>query len=136
VDVVLVATDFSSLSRRAEDLGHRLAQAMGARLHLLHVIEPIDDPETADEETREFHRTLEEKARAQLEEAAARLTGVEVTFSVVLGRPSQSVLLEAEARGASLIVVGSTPIAEGQPPRLSTGQQVAWFATRPVLLVP
>jgi nucleotide-binding universal stress UspA family protein len=40
---VLVATDFSDCSKAALDCGRAIADAFGARLHLLHAVPPIAD---------------------------------------------------------------------------------------------
>lgn len=130
---LLVAMDFTEASERALALGAELARGIGANLHLLHVVEPIDDPEEADEETREFHRDLEEKARLRLEETLASFSGLEVNFSVVLGHRHLAILRVAREREARVIVMGTTP---RQPDRPSVSHQVAALADRPVLLVP
>lgn len=134
--VVLVATDFSEVSERAEGRAGELARSMEARLHLVHVVEPIDDPEQADEETREFHRSLEVRASRLLQERIGQWTGLSVTYSVVLGHRPQSILRVADQEEADVLVLGTHPVGEGEQPRGSTSQRVSWFSRRPVLLVP
>lgn len=136
MQLVLVATDFTDTSRRAEERALLLARATGARVHLLHVVEPIDDPDDTDEETQEFHRTLEQRASERLQESAARFEGVTVGYSVVLGHRPQSILRVADQREADLVVLGCHPVAEGEAPRATTSQRVSWFSRRPVMLVP
>ena len=134
--VVLVATDFSEVSERAEGRASELARSMNARLHLVHVVEPIDDPEDTDEETREFHRSLEVRASQLLQERMGQWVGISVSYSVVLGHRPQSILRVAEQEEADMLVLGTHPMDEGELPRGSTSQRVSWFSRRPVLLVP
>lgn len=134
--VVLVATDFTELSERAESQARELAQSLNARLHFVHVVEPIDDPEDTDEETREFHRSLEVRASERLKERAGRQVGLSVSYSVVLGHRPHSILRVADEEEADLLVLGTHPMGEGDVPRGSTSQRVSWFSRRPVLLVP
>lgn len=134
--VVLVATDFTELSQRAELKALELARGMKARVHLVHVVEPIDDPDDTDEETQDFHRSLEEKATVRLQESAGQFTGLEVSVAVILGHRHQSILREADQQEADLVVLGTHTLEEGQPPQSNTSQRVLWFSRRPVLLVP
>ena len=134
--VVLLATDFSELSERAEERARELAHALEARLHLVHVVEPIDNPEEADEDTRDFHRSLQERASQKLQQRAERMNGQSVSYSVVLGHRPQSILRAADQQGADLVVLGTHPMEEGETPRGTTSQRVSWYCRRPVLLVP
>ncbi len=134
--VVLVATDFTEVSERAEDRAGELARSLNARLHMLHVVEPIDDPEDSDEETREFHLCLQERASELLQQRVVRMVGLSVSYSVVLGHRPQSILRVADQEEADYLVLGTHPMDEGDRLRGSTSQRVSWFSRRPVLLVP
>ncbi len=134
--VVLVATDFTEVSGRAEDRASELARSLNARLHMLHVVEPIDDPEESDEDTRGFHHDLQVRASEMLQQRVGRLSGLAVSYSVVLGHRPQSILRVADQEEADLLVLGTHPMDEGDRPRGSTSQRVSWFSRRPVLLVP
>lgn len=134
--VVLVATDFTEVSTRAERKAEELARGMNARVHLVHVVEPIDDPDDTDEETREFHRSLEEKASLRLQESAGHFEGLAVSCAVILGHRHQCILREADEQEADVVVLGTHPVEEGQAPRTTTSHRVTWLSRRPVLLVP
>ncbi|MEW6277441.1 MAG: universal stress protein, partial [Candidatus Eremiobacterota bacterium] len=60
---ILVPTDFTEVSSRAEQIALEMARAHSARLHLMHVVEPIaeHDPEMDD-----FIERLKTRARFEL----------------------------------------------------------------------
>jgi nucleotide-binding universal stress UspA family protein len=135
--ILLVGTDFSESSTRAFAKACEIAEAMGEKVHLLHVLEPVDDPDSGDPETREFYRQLTERSHAKLQdELATNTRPVEVTTGVMIGRRVQVLRQVAEQLPADLLVLGSKPLSEDAPPRLGVSHQLALTSARPVLLVP
>ena len=128
--VILVGVDFTEVSGRALETGHLLAQSLTARLHLIHVVEPIEEPEGADADTVAFHLELEEKATRKLQEAAQPLGA---TYQVALGHRAET-LLRLTDENDGLLVLGR-PNRE-QLPAVGTSQRALWMTNRPVLLVP
>lgn len=99
---ILVPIDFNPRSVQALDFGRTLADACGASLHLLHV---INDP-LADSQARAAHQT----------EAVARLDALiderdrqdrQVTARCEFGMPAEAIARVAAAEGIDLIVMGS-----------------------------
>jgi nucleotide-binding universal stress UspA family protein len=135
IQAILHPTDFSESSEQALRAARGLARSRGARLVLLHVVEP----ETIPAELIGADPRLEE-ARREIEERAARL-GREEPGLVVEGRVSQGpavgevLALAAETR-CDLIVMGShgrTGLARALMG--SVAESVARGARCPVLIV-
>lgn len=88
---VLLATDFSSPADVAAEVARAMASALGARLHVVHVVPPLTDPVFEAE---------------RLERATGALA-VPCETALLRGRPAAEVLRYARERGIDLIVVGS-----------------------------
>jgi nucleotide-binding universal stress UspA family protein len=97
---VLVATDLRSSSDSAIDSGHRLAEAAGAMLHVVHV----DDVAQSADESMSSRRERAESVRLALQRAGAseRRTAVHVR----VGHPAEVIRSLAERIEADVIVVG------------------------------
>ncbi|MBI3925586.1 MAG: universal stress protein [Armatimonadetes bacterium] len=132
---ILVGTDFTDLSEKALTMALELARGVGARVQLLHVVEPIGDPDE-DPEAAAFHTELEEKARGRLSEILARVKDVAADGSVVLGHRSTALLQEAERQDVYLTVLGLRVPREDAHPVPGISHRVSWNSPRPVLLVP
>jgi nucleotide-binding universal stress UspA family protein len=131
---ILVPTDFSASSRQAMTYAFELAQKVGAKLSLLHVIEvpvyaiavslPLQDLE------QDARRAL---ARLLLEAEAAH---VDVTRLVAMGVPYEKILETATAEQVDLIVMathgrtGLRHLAMG-----SVAERVVRMAPCPVLTI-
>lgn len=142
--VILVAIDGSPTSSNALDEAVGLARLSNARLHVVHIVDPIkhmtgfERPEVYVREIlpallREGEVVLS-KARAQAEAA-----GVQADTALIesKGEPVWQLLVnDAKASGASLVVVG-THGRKGVNRVLmgSDAEQVARHAPVPVLLV-
>src|SRR6187399_247414 len=111
---VLVATDFSTCSDVALNYGRALAQQFGARLHLMHAVEPIAlDAANAGgfvAALPQLQVSVEEAGRAQLEglltaddRRALHATTVLVSFA----SPAPAIVAYAETEQMDLIVVGT-----------------------------
>jgi nucleotide-binding universal stress UspA family protein len=106
IERVLAAVDLSNVAGATLGAARRIARLLGARLRLMHVVEPIKFPTvvplTLDQD--EFYR----RSVAAFERLAAPVAGVAETDRVTR-RGEAAVAVEAEAAGwpADLIVVGS-----------------------------
>lgn len=111
---ILVPVDFSPHADRGFRYGAALAQRLGAKLALLHVVEDpfvtgawnseivvANVPELLDNLMADAHRRL-----AMLKESAAAM-GVTAESAVVTGRPSQAIIEHAIDGGFDLIVMGT-----------------------------
>jgi nucleotide-binding universal stress UspA family protein len=100
---VLVATDFGPASERAIDTAIGLAEAAGAKITLLHVIDaPYPYPVPLPVE-------MKVEARQALEKLAAvhRTPKVEIATAMREGESWRQIIAAAEELHADLIVVGS-----------------------------
>lgn len=133
---ILVGTDFTPRSEKAFAKACELAQTLGATIHLLHVLEPVDEPGSSDPETQEFYAKLEEGSKTKMA-SLVELAGltVQLTTSVRIGPRHQLIVEIAEEIQAEMIVLGSHPLTE-EAARIGPGHRVAVTARRPVLLVP
>jgi nucleotide-binding universal stress UspA family protein len=109
--VVLHATTLRETSRPSAALACQIAASQGARLVLLHVLPPMDEP-TSDAIGRSGQpASLDSAALHELRILAAE-TGsgcaAAVEPHVVHGNPSIGILAEASERHANLIVLGAT----------------------------
>lgn len=137
MSVILVGTDFSSHSGRALAKAAELAQRSEERVHLLHVVEPVDEPDSEDRETQEFYDELTQRAAAKFQEQESKLPeGVELSHSVEIGPRVDTIMRVAQEMDASVVVLGSQPLGEGNPSRLGVSHRIALTSSRPVLLVP
>ncbi|MCA9778125.1 MAG: universal stress protein [Candidatus Eremiobacteraeota bacterium] len=130
---ILVGTDFSAGSDGALNTASNLL-ASGGSVHLLHVLEPVDDPDSEDPETQTFYRELEQKSQQKLADQLSR-SGLEARSSVRIGARHLTLMEVAEELDADLIVLGSRPMGPDSK-LLSVSHKVALTSTRPVLLVP
>lgn len=131
---LLLATAFDPLSEQAAEHALRLAQATGARCHVVHAIEPIDADGA---EVDEFYAGLEQKTLGQLEAVAARFreAGIDCASTVRVGRRWEVILDVAAEDDADLIVLGSRPTVSGERTHLGTTSHQVFFAARRPLLV-
>ncbi|GIX47207.1 MAG: hypothetical protein KatS3mg131_1418 [Candidatus Tectimicrobiota bacterium] len=131
----LVATDFSSHADEALTTALALAQRLGARLTLLHV---IARPPLGEASWLSYLAEVEAEAREALERRLARVreAGLEGEAVVVHGIPWQEIVAQAQARKADLVVVGT----HGRSGLLhallgSVAEKVVRHAPCPVLVV-
>jgi universal stress protein E len=99
---ILAATDFSTRSNRAIRQAGLLAQPLGARLLILHVVDDDQPDDLVRTEKREAERVLAEQVTSMPE-----LQGVQVERRVVTGDPFDGILRVAADAQADLIVMGS-----------------------------
>ncbi|WP_456375595.1 STAS/SEC14 domain-containing protein [Thiolapillus sp.] len=111
---ILVAMDFSPLSRMALNRALQLCRSHGAQLSLIHAVEvsamlmpDYDVLVTAPLEYLDFDQQRFDQAVAALNSLAKSLNWNKVQADVIWGAPKSAVLSYAEAQNADLIVVGS-----------------------------
>jgi universal stress protein A len=108
---ILAPTDFSDYSKKALSDALELAQTFGAKLSLLHVLEPSPylGEFTLPTMGEELLGDLERQASAALAQLLpdAQEAKVEVTRAVAIGSPSQTIIETAEAEHVDLIVMAT-----------------------------
>jgi len=152
---ILYATDLGRHTRPVFRQAVALALGTGARIVMLHVIEPLGntgravigsylpdmDVETLEREAMtQILKTMHERLeRFRLEEVKAASTDSEIVeaLEVASGLPSEEIIRTAEQRQADLIVMGTcTHALMGRSSMGSTARKVVQHSHIPVLLVP
>ncbi len=110
---ILFATDFSECSRKAIEHAVDLAQLMNAKLHLLHIIEPIDMYATrfGTEQSLYFDLMKEMRtgAHADLNKLTAEISARGVSVIPVLreGKPADEIVSYAKEHNIGLICIAT-----------------------------
>jgi nucleotide-binding universal stress UspA family protein len=109
---ILCPVDFSDFSRRALDLAFALAARSGAEIAALHVTAASFPPMAAFPEVPALFpldAAVMERLGAELASfvASSRTPDIPLRTVVAEGAPVTTILLEAEAQGADLIVMGT-----------------------------
>jgi nucleotide-binding universal stress UspA family protein len=108
---VLVPTDFSECSDAAIRYGRALAEAFGASLHLLHVVQdPYKQAWAAEGFAAPVTAMIvqcETQARTRLEETAATCAPVATTVATRIGTPFYDIASYAAEMNVDLIVIGT-----------------------------
>jgi nucleotide-binding universal stress UspA family protein len=137
-DHILVATDGSENAADAIDEAVALADATGATLHGVYVIETRTAYDNAIVDPEEVERTLREdgeEALARLDERAAE-AGIEAETTIREGVPHEEILDYAADCGVDLVVIGATGRSAFKTVLLgSTAERVLRQAAVPVLVV-
>ena len=131
---ILVGTDFTAGSDRALQVAAKLGTS-DATIHLVHILEPVDDPDSNDPETESFYQKLKEKSDKKLANQLASLGSTKVESQIRIGPRHVTLLEVAEELDADIIVLGSTPMNPDSK-LLSVSHRAALTSTRPILLVP
>lgn len=140
---ILYPTDFSAPSRAALDLALTFADALEARLDLLHVLKlptfvpavpgepPVYMPQTAVSSMKELYRSELERLTEETREGR-------VTYNVTIGgNPGQAIAEYAQEQGHELVVIPSH--GHGALHNLffgSTAEAAVRLSPAPVLVVP
>lgn len=105
---ILVAVDLSAESEQVIKKAAAMAQLTGAKLHLVHVVEPVNFAYGGDVpiDFSTIQDEIQKQAEAQLAELAARLGGSGEKH-LVAGRAEVEIHALADKLQADLIVVGS-----------------------------
>lgn len=152
IRTILFATDLSGHAPEVARHALGLAQQFGAKLHVLHALEPLSDynywllDNYLPYETQQLLRqpgelgTVRQGMQQRLEEFCRKLDapeGMVASIKVVEALPAMAILDEAKTIGADLIVMGS----HGQSALSevfigSVAHKVVMRSHLPVLLVP
>ena len=134
---LLVAVDFTLELRPVLRTAAALASRIGAKMSLLHVLEPISDDPDITLHWGDFPKERLEQARLQLE-ALAREAGAEAAEIVLSeGRAFEEIVRSAQDRDCDLVVMGRTGEERGfiRETLGSTVEKVARHAHCPVFIV-
>ena len=106
---ILLAIDLTEESTPVAAKAKALAQAYGAQLHVVHVIEPLSLAYGGDVpmDLSAVQEQIQDQAKAHLQEFAAGLGVAAERQHLIFGRPESEIHRIAEEEGADLIVVGS-----------------------------
>jgi nucleotide-binding universal stress UspA family protein len=148
---ILVAYDGSEPSKHALNQGISLAQLTESELTILSIVPRVMMPVYSDEdlggvpmttaqEITEFHERVKEAYDKSLKEAADDITetypDLKVNIKLLEGRPSSTIVEQAENDGFDLIVIGSRGIGGITGWILgSTSRRVVESCTVPILVV-
>jgi nucleotide-binding universal stress UspA family protein len=134
-NAVVVGTDLTEETAGLLAEAERMAQAFEGHVVLVHAVQPIEDPEQADQDTRAFHEQLMSKAEQWMEGQRQKWDReVDLCTCVQLGPRVEVLLHEVRARQARLLVLGSPFRGEGPP--VGIGLQVLAQCPCPVLIIP
>jgi nucleotide-binding universal stress UspA family protein len=108
---ILVPTDFSAYADQALNYAIALAQALQARLTLLHVfhLSPLSVGDMLPAVLAATLQEMETKAQQRMQATLARIhhAGLQVDSAIIEGMPLQTILDTAQAREVDLIVMGT-----------------------------
>jgi nucleotide-binding universal stress UspA family protein len=110
-DSIVVGTDGSDTAKQAVSEAVRLAQALGAEVHIVSAFQPVHAKVTGapDGAAKVWQPLPHDQVDGILHQAVAgvRLAGVEVTPHAVRKDPADALIAVADEVGATMIVVGS-----------------------------
>lgn len=107
---IVVPHDFSDRSTATIRVAAAWAAALGARVHLIHVVEPVVYPEfyAVDVMPRAAVSQILDRARTALAEAAATLLpGLDVTTEVRRGHAAEEIVASADPERFQLVAMGT-----------------------------
>ena len=113
IQQILVATDFSDASTIAVHQATELAEILGARITLLHVVEEpfgyVGEMHAYLPEVDAFRKTLNDAARAQLDKVftTEEIARWHVSLQLRTGTPYVEIVRFAKDHGINLIVIGT-----------------------------
>jgi nucleotide-binding universal stress UspA family protein len=135
---ILFASDFSTITERAQQYAVELARALGARVTLIHTIEPIEGA-TDDSYVAKLQESREHAARAKADEVLALFTKakIEGDVRVGVGKRWKTIVDAANSGEFDLVILGSHKIHEDDKVYLGTTTHKVFFAVDvPLLVVP
>lgn len=109
-DSLLLPTDFSDGSRQAAKYASELAGSFGAKIHAIHVLEPLVLPPVLGEALpSSFHAQRESAAQQQFHDWLASVLGKDMTASLTIkhGNPAEEIMQYALEHEIDLIVMGT-----------------------------
>lgn len=134
-NAIVVGTDLTDETASLLAEAERMAKAFEGHVVLVHAVQPIEDPDQADVDTRAFHEQLMAKAEEWMESQRQKWDReVDLCTCVELGPRVQVLIQEVKARQARLLVLGSPFRGDGPP--VGIGLQVLAQCPCPVLIIP
>ncbi len=134
---ILVPTDLSERTDHALAIAEDMARRDKNRIHLLHVIETLED--TSYDELRDFYRRLEKRAQKAMEKMIAKyaLSQISIEPHMAYGKRTGEILRFAEVNKIDLIVMNSHAIDPDEPSQGwgTISHKVGILANCPVMLV-
>lgn len=136
IKTILFASDFTTITERAEEYALSIAKSMGAKVTLIHSVEPV---EGATDQVTTF---LEARKATALEQSRAvvqrfRDQGVDCEVRVGIGKRWKVIVDAASAEKFDLVVLGSHKVQDGDKVYLGTTTHKVFFAVDvPLLVVP
>jgi len=108
---ILFATDFSEASQPASEHAITLAKLTGSQLHVLHVINELDEHQRV-MIPREAFQVLEKELEVQAVKELDRFckeqaAGLETTTYAVVGAPFKKILEMGDKTNADMIIMGT-----------------------------
>ncbi|MFP4476397.1 MAG: universal stress protein [Desulfatibacillaceae bacterium] len=105
---ILCPTDFSDPARTAFNTAREMAEALGAKLHLLNVILPLPHgPSYADMDSPEYVDLARKHATGKLQELAREAGDVEVETEVRHGEPYEEIISAALELKPKMLVIST-----------------------------
>ncbi len=123
---ILVALDDSCGNEKALEAAVKLAQQDGGRLTAVTVLEQTGNP-VLDRLTEYVNARAKNRLEELLQTAAnyARSRGVRLTPILREGHPAETIIRCVEEENATLLVLGASSLANGDPGLGSTADQVS-----------
>lgn len=136
---ILFPTDFTDTAIQAGRYAEYLAMMTGARVVVVHTVEPVLLPGTEDDaDLRAFSQELEHKAKRRVDQTVEvfRAAGVKTEGKVVVGHSFESLQSLVDAEGIDMIVMGTHALNADQAPSVGTLSHKLFFLSKlPVLFV-
>ncbi len=138
---LLVAVDFSPISKEVLKRGLILAERLGASVEVVHVIPRLKPTIPLSAENRRIvgrlQRESREEAQARLEKLVGSRRRREVRVRVLAGEPHRAIVDHARRRRVGMIVLAAAGHSRLEEVLMgSTAQRTVRLSPVPVLLVP
>lgn len=140
INSIVVGTDGSQTATVALERAAGLAQAVGARLHVVCAYQPRQarvSAGPANPEVAAWHLARDAKAQSILDQACAatRIKGVEAEPHARTGDPADAIIDVAEEEAADLVVVGNKGMTGRRYMLGNVPNRISHHATCSVLIV-
>ncbi|EEF62863.1 universal stress protein [Pedosphaera parvula] len=137
---IMVPVDFSEFSKRALEYALPLAEKFGAKIILVHVIEPTFYPDNVmiPAETEEVNAIMASEGRKMLDQLGAEKikSGIDSQKIITTGRPYNEIIQAAASQHADLIIMATHGYTGLKHMFMgSTAERVVRHAPCPVLVV-
>ncbi len=138
IERILFASDFSEITNRAEEYTIELARTTGARVTLIHSIEPVDGV-TDDEYMNKLIDTRKRDARRKGEATAEKFRAADIDseLRIEVGKRWKTIVDAASEGEYDLVILGSHKIHDDDKVYLGTTTHKVFFSVDvPLLVVP